>query len=235
MEEHDWNLAKGELRVVPRADGDGDAGMAALKSATDQYVRLKQELTEERALNADLVMQIEFAHNSAASEQQRIEILLASIRQLHHALYRGTTYAHILRASMGVTEAERVAAAGLGLTEEETRVTCYAAPLGEWYDGNGYPEGLAGSEIPVASRIVAAIDAYCAMIDERSYKQAMSPEYARAELARCAGTQFDPRVVDAVLIAIDDVDGSTDDAAGGITQCGLLPRPALDIAPAVRH
>lgn len=93
----------------------------------------------------------------------------------------------------------------------------------EWYDGHGYPMGLSGEDIPIASRIVSAIDAYCAMIDERSYKQAFSPVYAREELLRCAGTQFDPRVVAAVLVAIDAVDGVAN-SRGIAASCAYLPR-----------
>jgi HD-GYP domain-containing protein (c-di-GMP phosphodiesterase class II) len=68
----------------------------------------------------------------------------------------------------------------------------------EHYDGTGYPDGLAGGAIPVEARIVCACDAYCAMTTDRSYRSAMSPGEALAELRRCAGTQFDPRVVDAI-------------------------------------
>jgi putative nucleotidyltransferase with HDIG domain len=77
----------------------------------------------------------------------------------------------------------------------------------ERFDGSGYPDGLAGEQIPVASRIVAVVDAYCAMLDRRSYKEAYSPRRARAELLRCAGTQFDPVIVRAVLAAINEIDG----------------------------
>ena len=93
----------------------------------------------------------------------------------------------------------------------------------EWFDGRGYPAGLAGSEIPMASRIVAAIDAYCAMIDERAYKHAYTPEHAREELRRCAGTQFDPGVIDAVLHAIDLVDRDGSPRTAISDSCGLLP------------
>jgi HD-GYP domain-containing protein (c-di-GMP phosphodiesterase class II) len=79
----------------------------------------------------------------------------------------------------------------------------------ERFDGSGYPHGLAGTQIPVASRIVAVVDAYCAMIDERSYKEAYTPTRARAELLRCAGTQFDPVIVRAVLAAIREIDNPT--------------------------
>jgi HD-GYP domain-containing protein (c-di-GMP phosphodiesterase class II) len=68
----------------------------------------------------------------------------------------------------------------------------------ERYDGTGYPDGLAGDEIPIESRIVCACDAYSAMTSDRPYRLALPTEVAIAELRRCAGTQFDPRVVDAI-------------------------------------
>jgi HD-GYP domain-containing protein (c-di-GMP phosphodiesterase class II) len=68
----------------------------------------------------------------------------------------------------------------------------------EHFDGSGYPDGLSGEEIPIESRIVCACDAYSAMTTDRSYRAAMSEAEALAELRRCAGTQFDPRVVAAI-------------------------------------
>jgi two-component system cell cycle response regulator len=71
----------------------------------------------------------------------------------------------------------------------------------ERWDGAGYPDGLAGDEIPLGSRIICACDAYDAIVSTRPYSAARSREEALAELARCAGSQFDPQVVQ-VLTAI---------------------------------
>jgi HD-GYP domain-containing protein (c-di-GMP phosphodiesterase class II)/anti-sigma regulatory factor (Ser/Thr protein kinase) len=69
----------------------------------------------------------------------------------------------------------------------------------ERWDGTGYPEGLTAEAIPLAGRIVAVVDAYDAMVSDRSYRQKMPPEAARAEIAAGSGTQFDPQVAAAFL------------------------------------
>ena len=65
----------------------------------------------------------------------------------------------------------------------------------EFYDGSGYPDGLAAQQIPLAARIICACDAFSAMTTTRSYRAAMSFEAALVELRRCASSQFDPLVV----------------------------------------
>jgi diguanylate cyclase (GGDEF)-like protein len=67
----------------------------------------------------------------------------------------------------------------------------------ERWDGGGYPDRLAGSDIPLSARIVAVCDAFDAMVSDRSYRPARPVDEALAELRRCAGTQFDPAIVDA--------------------------------------
>ncbi len=69
----------------------------------------------------------------------------------------------------------------------------------ERWDGNGYPDGLSGEQIPLGSRIILACDAYDAMTTDRPYRAAMTEEQAAAELLDGAGTQFDERVVAALL------------------------------------
>jgi hypothetical protein len=73
----------------------------------------------------------------------------------------------------------------------------------ERWDGGGYPDGLKGGDIPLASRIVLVCDAFHAMTSDRPYRQAMQIEAARLELSRNAGTQFDPTVVGALLHVLD--------------------------------
>jgi HD-GYP domain-containing protein (c-di-GMP phosphodiesterase class II) len=68
----------------------------------------------------------------------------------------------------------------------------------ECYDGSGYPDGLVGEAIPIESRIVCACDAYSAMTSDRPYRGALATREAITELRRCAGFQFDPRVVSAI-------------------------------------
>jgi HD-GYP domain-containing protein (c-di-GMP phosphodiesterase class II) len=79
-------------------------------------------------------------------------------------------------------------------------------------DGGGYPDGLAGEEIPIEARIVACCDAYNAMATTRSYRKAMSAEAALAECFACAGTQFDPAVVAALAAIV--ASQPADDAPG---------------------
>jgi diguanylate cyclase (GGDEF)-like protein len=66
----------------------------------------------------------------------------------------------------------------------------------ERMDGQGYPDGLAGDEIPLGARVIAVCDAYAAMTEDRPYREALRDQDAVAELRRCAGSQFDARVVE---------------------------------------
>lgn len=73
----------------------------------------------------------------------------------------------------------------------------------ERWDGSGYPQGLRGEEIPVEARILAVVDSYSAMIDERIYRPAISHEEALAEIRRNAGKLYDPQVVEAFLKVVE--------------------------------
>jgi HD-GYP domain-containing protein (c-di-GMP phosphodiesterase class II) len=73
----------------------------------------------------------------------------------------------------------------------------------ERFDGRGYPDRLAGSDIPLAARIIAVCDAYDAMTAPRAYRDRLDAEAAIGELHRRAGAQFDPAVVEAFAIVLD--------------------------------
>ncbi|MBJ7347555.1 MAG: HD-GYP domain-containing protein [Thermoleophilaceae bacterium] len=115
----------------------------------------------------------------------------------------------------------------------------------ERWDGNGYPDAISGDEIPMASRIVLTCDAFHAMTSDRPYRKSIGHQAACAELVRCAGTQFDPAVVNALLAELEDRKdrsvrtankrarqvladaGSTSSWGSAMTRRGLTPAPRL--------
>ena len=76
----------------------------------------------------------------------------------------------------------------------------------ERWDGRGYPEGLREEQIPLLSRIIAVVDAYDAMTNDRAYRKALAESAARSELLRCAGTQFDPNIVREFIAMLEESD-----------------------------
>jgi len=72
----------------------------------------------------------------------------------------------------------------------------------ERWDGSGYPQGIKGEEIPIGSRVFGVVDSYDAMTSRRPYRMALPRGEALAEIRRCAGKQFDPKVVEAFFTAI---------------------------------
>ncbi len=105
----------------------------------------------------------------------------------------------------------------------------------ERWDGNGYPDGLAGEEIPLGARIITICDSFRAMLDERSYKPAMSIHDALWELRRCAGTQFDPQLVEVFCRIVSERAGGalpTDAPAPAAPPAPAAARPATAPRPA---
>jgi diguanylate cyclase (GGDEF)-like protein len=86
-----------------------------------------------------------------------------------------------------------------GLHEEAHWIGCHH----EWVDGGGYPNGLRGEEIPFEARIILVADAFEAMTSDRPYSDGVSFEEALHELRRCAGSQFDPDVVEALVDLVE--------------------------------
>lgn len=74
----------------------------------------------------------------------------------------------------------------------------------ERYDGEGYPQGLKGEDIPLRARIIAIADSFDAMTSKRSYRKAMTVKQAVSEIKKCSGTQFDPKLVDIFLEIVNE-------------------------------
>ena len=103
----------------------------------------------------------------------------------------------------------------------------------ERWDGRGYPDGLMGEEIPLPARIVFCCDAYSAMTTDRPYRRAMTHDAAITELRENAGTQFEPRVVDAVVTAVEKGLVQTTEAYSDAVRAVLATHPpAAPSAPA---
>jgi putative nucleotidyltransferase with HDIG domain len=99
----------------------------------------------------------------------------------------------------------------------------------ERYDGRGYPRGLEGEAIPLAARIFSVVDAFDAICEKRCYKDEQPPGLALAELRRCAGTQFDPDVVDAFERAFPEMLECQRQSRLRASRDGWIdPAPALD-------
>ncbi len=75
----------------------------------------------------------------------------------------------------------------------------------ERFDGKGYPKGLLADEIPLGARIFVLADTFDAMTSDRPYRRALSTEVSRDEIIKCSGSQFDPRCVQAFLLAFDEI------------------------------
>jgi len=87
----------------------------------------------------------------------------------------------------------------------------------ERWDGHGYPDGLRGEEIPLAARIVFCCDAYSAMTTDRPYRAAIQPELALTELRANSGSQFEPRIVEAVCTVVKrDLESETQPYADAV-------------------
>jgi HD-GYP domain-containing protein (c-di-GMP phosphodiesterase class II) len=86
--------------------------------------------------------------------------------------------------------------------------------------GKGYPDGLTGDAIPLPARIISVADTFEAMTSDRPYRKALSFEQSVAEVTRCLGSQFDPRVVEAFLVISSEMKAADEDKLVGDKEVG---------------
>ena len=94
----------------------------------------------------------------------------------------------------------------------------------ERWDGRGYPSALTGKEIPLPARILAIADTYDAMTSNRSYRTGLSHETAVEEIKRCAGSQFDPEIVEAFLRTESEIKKAINDPVEYYSKYSILVR-----------
>jgi putative nucleotidyltransferase with HDIG domain len=175
------------LSVVGEHDG-------ALRDHVDDVAHLAERVSRELGLDDDLVAHVRRA--AALHDIGKVAIpdeILHAPRRLTEDEWQYMRQHTIIGARI------------IGAAPELTPVAEIVRSSHERYDGAGYPDQIAGEDIPLGSRIVAVCDSWDAMTTTRAYRDAMPISEALAELERCAGTQFDPRVVAAFRAVLADV------------------------------
>lgn len=168
----------------------------------------KSNETEEHALRMqEMALKIGKRLNLPGTELDRLNLLVSL-----HDLGKIVISEDILKKEESLTEEEweiikkhtitgfRIARS----TEEFAHVAEDILAHHEHWDGSGYPDGLQGEDIPLLARIVALVDAYDVITHGRPYKKALFPREAAEEIRRCAGSQFDPKVVEVFLSLLEE-------------------------------
>ena len=209
-----WAKEYGKNRVRGyRPDVIELAELKRLASGPDRAARFRAAASLARAVDARDVYTgshsqrvAELAARTArrlglADEEVELTRLAASL----HDLGKLAIPEEILRKPGPLTEPERIVLERHPQIGFRMLESLGVDPVADWvlhhherWDGSGYPDGLPGERIPLGARIIFVADAYDAMISERVYRRRVSPTEAIAELDRCAGTQFDPHVVNAL-------------------------------------
>ena len=178
--------------------------MESVRPILESLYRHKQEL-QQHAANVTIYA-MELARKIGMNREE--ELALQNAAQLHdigHVL----TPSEVIHKHGPLSPVERRAVQAHARAGEQfiaelqvfTLERPYVRHHHERYDGKGYPDGLAGEEIPLGARILAIADAYDAMTSGRPHWDAMSKEEADTELLKHAGTQFDPKLVEVFLAA----------------------------------
>ena len=216
-----WAKEYGKNRVrAYRPDVIELAELKRLASGPDRAARFRAAASLARAVDARDVYTGSHSQRVAelaARTARRLglpdeEVELTRLAASLHDLGKLAIPEEILRKPGPLTEPERIVLERHPQIGFRMLESLGVDPVADWvlhhherWDGSGYPDGLPGERIPLGARIIFVADAYDAMISERVYRRRVSPEEAITELDRCAGTQFDPKVVAALAeeLALD--------------------------------
>jgi diguanylate cyclase (GGDEF)-like protein/putative nucleotidyltransferase with HDIG domain len=209
-----WAKEYGKNRVRSyRPDVIELAELKRLASGPDRAARFRAAASLARAVDARDVYTGSHSQrvaDLAARMARRLglpdeEVELTRLAASLHDLGKLAIPEEILRKPGPLTEPERMVLERHPQIGFRMLESLGVDPVAEWvlhhherWDGSGYPDGLPGDQIPLGARIIFVADAYDAMTSERVYRRRVLPEQAIAELQRCAGTQFDPEIVDAM-------------------------------------
>jgi HD-GYP domain-containing protein (c-di-GMP phosphodiesterase class II) len=222
-----------ELTVKPaaRAIGKRSAAKPAGAASTRERERRGEALRRQRTFTttlAALTSTVEAKDDYTASHGDDVADLAARVARrmgLTRSQARDVRYAAMLHDIGKIAVPSEILLKPGKLTEEEWVVMRSHAAVGgdlvaridafahlapsirashERWDGGGYPDGLAGAQIPLAARIIAACDTYDAIVTDRPYRPARTPDQASAELQRVAGGQLDTDAVEALLAELAD-------------------------------
>jgi diguanylate cyclase (GGDEF)-like protein/putative nucleotidyltransferase with HDIG domain len=209
-----WAKEYGKNRVrAYRPDVIELAELKRLASGPDRAARFRAAASLARAVDARDVYTGSHSQrvaDLAARTARRLglpeeEVELTRLAASLHDLGKLAIPEEILRKPGPLTDPERMVLERHPQIGFRMLESLGVDPVADWvlhhherWDGSGYPDGLPGDEIPLGARIIFVADAYDAMTSERVYRRRVAPGQAIAELRRCAGSQFDPDIVNAL-------------------------------------
>jgi diguanylate cyclase (GGDEF)-like protein/putative nucleotidyltransferase with HDIG domain len=214
-----WAKEHGKNQVrLARADVAELSEFRRVASGVDRIARFRAAASLARAVDsrdAYTGSHSERVANLAAEIATQLglpaeEVELTRLAGSLHDLGKLAIPEEILRKPAALSDAERLVLERHPQIGYRMLESLGVDPIANWvlhhherWDGSGYPDGLAEDRIPLGARIIFVSDAFDAMTSDRLYREALSYEQAVAEVERCAGSQFDPEVVDAFLACVD--------------------------------